>query len=96
MEWDDLVSALSQHGIRFLTFENEVRDIDLVPDDLIRELALHPHPRLHLALTSLFLLHPDYHASCRMCCPLLTARLKSNYKRAIKPQFICSTCGKRG
>ena len=60
---EQLVSALADEGIRFLAGgdENEPRT-RLAAEELIRAMAADPDPRLRLALTALFLLHPEYHA----------------------------------
>ncbi|MBI4785703.1 MAG: hypothetical protein HY782_01475 [Chloroflexi bacterium] len=58
-ERDRLVAALAQNGIRFLAGGGAEAN-HLSPAELIASLARHLDPRLHLALTSLFLLHPDW------------------------------------
>ena len=59
-ERDWLVAALRANGIRFLASGDELADesFALEPPALIAGLASDPDPRLHLALTSLFLAHP--------------------------------------
>ncbi len=61
-ERDRLVAALRQHGIRFLAGGDGIPAAlaRIPPDELIVGLANDSDPRLHLALTALFLLHPEY------------------------------------
>ena len=53
------MTGLAQNGIRFLA-GGDAEANRLSPMELIAGLARHPDPRLHLALTSLFLLHPEW------------------------------------
>ncbi len=61
-ERDRLVAVLRANGIRFLASGEELVDesFALEPPALIAGLASDPDPRLHLALTSLFLAHPAW------------------------------------
>ncbi len=61
MERERLVSALRGQGIRFLAGGDE-SVIEMPPPDLIGALAEHRDARLHLAMTSLFLLHSEWGA----------------------------------
>lgn len=61
-ERDRLVAALNEHGIRFLAGGDGIPAAlaRIPPDELIAGLVNDSDPRLHLALTALFLLHPEY------------------------------------
>jgi len=63
-ERDRLVAALRAKGIHFLAKGDEPvgESVALSPSALIAGLVSDPDPRLHLALTALFLLHPDWSA----------------------------------
>lgn len=59
MERETLIAALAENGIRFLAGSG-VKSAALDSAELMAELVSHPDPRLHSALTALFLLHPDW------------------------------------
>ena len=61
---DRLVAALRANGIRFLANGDEWAEESpaLSPSALIAGLVGDPDPRLHMALTALLLLHPDWSA----------------------------------
>ncbi len=61
-ERDSLVAALEEYGIRFLMGGDGIPSAlaRISPDELIAKLAAHQDPRLRMALTALFLLHPEW------------------------------------
>jgi hypothetical protein len=60
---EQLVSALADEGVRFLAGgDDTVPRARIAAKDLIGAIVADPDPRLRLALTALFLLHPEYHA----------------------------------
>lgn len=101
MEWDGarerLAAALREYGIRFLAGGDEARAdaTRLSPTALIAGLASHPDPRLHLALTALFLLHPDWAAYVVGVVATLddaaAVELKARYMAAVYLQRLWRT-----
>ncbi len=61
-ERDRLVAALGEYGIRFLMGGDGIPSAlaRISSDELIAKLAAHQDPRLRMALTALFLLHPEW------------------------------------
>lgn len=58
----------------------------MTPAALITGLASHRDPRLHLALTALFLLHPDWSA----CVPDLVAALAGSARAELQARYMAA------
>jgi len=81
---EQLVSALADEGIRFLAGgDDNNRGARLAAKDLIRALAADPDPRLRLALTALFLSHPEYH----VFVPGLASQLDGSAKIELQARY---------
>jgi len=93
---DQLVSALADYGVRFLAGgdENVPRAL-IAAEDLIRAIVADPDPRLRLALTALFLSHPEYHAYVPGLASQLDGsakiELQARYQAAVYLQRIWKT-----
>jgi len=96
-EKDRLVAALYEHGIHFLVGGEGIPAAlaRISSLDIIIALAADPDPRLRLALTSLFLLHPEYAQEVRRALGSLdgTARLElqARYMAAVYLQRMWRT-----
>ncbi len=92
---ETLIDALKTHGIRFLAGGAGEPVADISPRDLIDELARHPDPRLHLALTSLLLVHPEYSRHVQPISGTLDAKsrveLQARYMAAVYLQRMWRT-----
>ena len=86
MERDWVVGALRDWGIAFLAGGEDTHP-GMAPPELIAALARHADPRLHVALTALFLLHPAWAASVRTVAASLEGaaetELKARYMAAV-------------
>ncbi len=95
MTRDELVAALQAHGIRFLIEGEDVSVDDIAPAEMIAELTRHPDPRLHLALTALFLAHPEYSQSVPRIAEILDEKdrleLQARYMAAVYLQRMWRT-----
>ncbi len=94
MEREQLVAALREYGIRFLA-DGEARAEHLAPPELIAALVRDADPRLHLALTDLFLLHPSWANFVSFVQPQLDEKakreLQARYMAAVYLQRRWST-----
>jgi len=82
------VAALRENGIRFLAngVQAPGESIALTPAALIAGLVRDPDPRLHLALTSLFLLHPDWSAFV----PDVEAKLEGSARCELQARYMAA------
>lgn len=91
---EQLVDALADHGIRFLVGGNGDQ-FPILPLDLIASLATQQDSRLRMALTSLFLLHPDWASQVRDVARKLDhsalIELQSRYMAAVYLQRMWRT-----
>ncbi|MBI3537329.1 MAG: hypothetical protein HY070_07230 [Chloroflexi bacterium] len=85
LDRDNLVDALKKYGIRFLAGGDESTR-EMSPPDLIRALAEHRDARLHLALTSLFLAHPDLSA----CVPEIVDSLTEKARIELQARYMAA------
>lgn len=85
---DRLVAALYANGIRFLANGEEWAGESpaLSPTALIAGVASDPDPRLHMALTALFLLHPDWSAFV----PDVTATLDGSAAVEVQARYMAA------
>jgi hypothetical protein len=92
-ERGSLVAALRAHGIRFLAGGDG--ESELTPPELSAALAKHPDPRLHLALTAVFLLHPEWAAwvpeVVRQLDAAAAVELQARYMAAVYLQRLWRT-----
>lgn len=85
---DRLVAALRDLGIRFLANGDGSTEKPRAhsPAELIAGLASDPDPRLHLALTALFLLHPGWSAFV----PDIVAMLDESARVELKARYMAA------
>jgi hypothetical protein len=96
-ERDRLVAALGDYGIRFLVGGDGIPSAlaRISPDELIAKLADNSDPRLRMAITALFLVHPDWASYVRVIAKRLDhaalIELQARYMAAVYLQRMWKT-----
>ncbi len=87
-ERDRLAAALGEYGVRFLVGSDGIPSAlaHLTPIDLIASIASNQDPRLRMALTALFLLHPDWSSHV----PGIAERLNGGALIELKARYMAA------